>query len=90
MKIPKILQTKKSFKQELRRQIRLATTAAIGFTIAFSWREAIFELFQNVTSRILDITQNHYTTKIYTATLITIIGVLLIFLTSKILKEKKY
>ena len=90
MKIPKILQTKKSFRQEFRRQIRLAATAAIGFTIAFSWREAIFELFLNFTSRILDITKNHYTTKIYTAILITIIGVFLIFLTSKLLKEKKY
>jgi hypothetical protein len=91
MKIPhliKIHDTKRSFKKEFRRQIRLAVTAAIGFTIAFAWREAIFNTFLNFVSRILDLAPDHYSAKLYTAITITIFGVLLIFLTSKMLKEK--
>lgn len=83
-----MLKTKRSFRQEFRKQIRLAVTAAIGFTIAFSWREAVFDLFLNFTSRVLDLSIDHYSTKIYAAILITILGVVLIFFTSKILKEK--
>lgn len=88
MKIHQMIKTKRSFKQEFKKQIRFAITAAIGFTIAFAWREAVFDLFLNFTSRVLDLSFEHYSTKIYTAILITILGVLLIFLTSKILKEK--
>ncbi len=83
----KLLKTKRSFRKEFTRQIRLAVIAAIGFTVAFAWREAIFDLFQNFVSRFLDLTIEHYSTKIYTAIAITIAGVLLIFLTSKLLKE---
>jgi hypothetical protein len=89
MKFHHLLKTKRSFKQEFRKQIRLAITAAIGFTIAFSWREAVFEAVLNFTSRVLDLSPEHYSTKIYTAIVITILGVLLIMLTSKTLKEKK-
>jgi hypothetical protein len=83
----KIFQTKRSFKKEFKRQIRLAVIAAIGFTVAFAWREAIFDLFQSFVSRFLDVSTEHYLTKIYTSIAITIAGVLLIFITSKILKE---
>jgi hypothetical protein len=88
MKFQQLLKTKRSFRQEFRKQIRLAITAAIGFTIAFSWRESVFDLFLNFTSRIFDLSIEHYTTKIYTAIFVTILGVVLIFFTSKILKEK--
>lgn len=91
MKIPnfiKIHDTKRSFKKEFRRQIRLAVTAAIGFTIAFAWKESVFNAILNFTSRLLDLAPEHYTTKIYAAIFITLLGVLLIFLTSKMLKEK--
>jgi hypothetical protein len=88
MKIHQMIKTKRSFRQEFKKQIRFAITAAIGFTIAFSWREAVFDMFLNFTSRILDLSIEHYSTKIYTAIAVTIFGVLLIFLTSKLLKEK--
>jgi len=84
----KFKKPKKSFRNEFRRQIRLAMTAAIGFTIAFAWREAVFQSFQNVVSRALDLAPEHFTTQIYTATTITVAGVLLILLTSRILKDK--
>jgi len=88
MKFHHLIKTKRSFKQEFKKQIRFAVTAAIGFIIAFSWREAVFDMFLNLTSRLLDLSIDHYSTKIYTATIITVFGVLLIFFTSKILKDK--
>ena len=83
----KLFQIKKSFRKEFKKQLRFAITAAIGFSIAFAWRESIFELFQNFVSRFLDLPIAHYTTQIYTAITITIVGVILIFITSKILRE---
>lgn len=83
-----ILNPKRSFKTEFKRQIRLALTAAIGFTIAFAWRNAVFDSFLSFVSRFLDVSQDHYLTEIYTALAITIFGVFLIFLTSKLLRER--
>lgn len=83
----KIFQAKRSFKAEFKRQIRLAVTAAIGFTIAFAWRNAIFEAFQSFVSRFLDVPIGHYLSETYTALAITLGGVLLILLTSKVLRE---
>jgi len=82
-----ILKTKKSFRKEFRRQIRFAIDAAIGFTIAYAWRESVFNTFENFISRFFDLTKGHYDTQIYTALTITLFGVALIFLTSKLLKE---
>lgn len=84
----KILQTKRSFRAEFKRQIRLAITAAIGFSIAYAWREAIFDTFLSFVTRFLDLNENHYLTETYTAVLITIAGVLIILLTSRILRER--
>jgi hypothetical protein len=83
----KIFQTKRSFKKEFKRQIRLAIIAAIGFTVAFAWRESIFNMFQSFVSRFLDINPEHYLSQIYTSITITLAGVILIFITSKLLKE---
>jgi hypothetical protein len=82
-----IFDTKRSFRQEFRRQIRLAIVAAIGFTIAWAWRNAIFDSFQSFVARFLDIQEGHYLTEIYTAIVITLAGVLLIYICSKFLKE---
>ncbi len=83
----KIFRVNHSFNKEFKRQIRLAVTAAIGFTIAFAWRNAIFDSFQNYVSRFLDVQREHYLSEIYTALTITLFGVILIFITSKILKD---
>jgi hypothetical protein len=83
----KILKTKRSFRTEFKRQIRLALTAAIGFTIAYAWRQAIFDAFHNFVTRFLDVPPEHYLSETYTALVITLAGVLLIFLTSKMLRD---
>jgi hypothetical protein len=84
----KILKTNRSFRKEFKRQLRLAIIAAIGFTVAFAWRNAIFDTFQSFISRIFALAPTHFTTEIYTAITITLAGVAIIFLTSKILKDK--
>jgi len=83
----KIFDTKRSFRKEFRHQIRLAIVAAIGFSVAFAWRNAIFDAFQSFVARFLDIESGHYLTEIYTAVAITLAGVILILITSKLLKE---
>lgn len=82
-----VFQTKKSFRKEFKRQIRLALVAAIGFTIAFAWRNAVFDAFQNFVARFLDVAPDHYLSELYTAIVITLFGVILIFITSKLLQE---
>jgi hypothetical protein len=81
------LTSSRSFRKEFRKQIRLAVVAAIGFTIAFAWRNAIFDSFQDALVRFLDVQKYHFLTEIYTALAITIVGVSLILVTSKFLKE---
>lgn len=83
-----ILKTRRSFRKEFKRQIRLAIIGAIGFTIAYGWKEAIFNTFQNYVSRFLEVTADHFLTKTYTALALTIAGVMTIFVTSYFLKDK--
>ena len=83
----RIFKTSRSYKKEFKRQLRLAVTAGIGFTIAFAWRNAIFESMLNYVSRILDISPNHYLTEVYTAIFMTFLGVFLIFVTAKLLRD---
>lgn len=82
-----ILKTKRSFRKEFKRQIRLAIVAAIGFTIAYSWKEAIFSSFQTYVSRFLQVSPEHHLTQNYTAIAITLFGVIAILITSALLKD---
>lgn len=82
-----ILRTRRSFKKEFKKQLRLALTASIGFLIAYGWRNAVFDSFQSFVSRFFDVPFGHYATEIYTAIGLTLIGVIFIFITSKLLRE---
>lgn len=81
----KIFQTKRSFRKEFRRQIRLAITAAIGFSVAFAWRNAIYDSTLEIVKKFTESTQV-ISNEIITAILITIVSVLFLFITAKILK----
>jgi hypothetical protein len=83
----KMFNTRRSFRHEFKRQLRLAIVAAIGFTVAFAWRNAVYDTFQNWIARLLDLAPQHYTTETYTALGITLIGVLAIYISSRILRE---
>jgi len=81
-----LFKTKRTFRKEFKRQLKMAIIAAIGFSIAFAWRNSIFSLFQNFLVRFFDLQKEHYLNEIYTSIAITIAGVLIILLTSKIFK----
>ena len=83
----KVFHKKRSFKSEFKKQLRYAITASIGFTVAFAWRNAIFDTFQEVVSRALNVTPEHFLTQTYTAIIITIVAVAAIFATSKVLRD---
>ena len=78
---------KRSFRLEVRRQMRLAIASAIGFTIAYGWKEAIFDGMERQVARLLEVAPDHFLTHTYTATILTLIGVLLIFVTARVLRD---
>ena len=82
-----MLKVRRSFRLEVKRQLRLAIASAIGFTIAFGWKEAIFEGMINYVSRIMDVNPDHYLTNTYTAIAMTFLGVLCIFISARLLRE---
>jgi biotin transporter BioY len=82
-----LFKTKASFRKELKRQIRYAIAAAVGFLIAFAWRNSIINIAQDIVARFTESTKV-VASNLSSAMLITLIGVLIIFLSSKILKDK--
>lgn len=77
---------RRSFKKEFKRQLRFAIMAAIGFTIAFAWRDAVYNSSRDLVEKFIEVA-NVTLTEIYTAMFITIIGVILLFLSSKFLRD---
>lgn len=82
----RILKTKKSFRKELKRQLRYAIAAAAGFLIIFAWRDAIINASRNLVKRFAETTPIA-TTEVTTAVFFTIIGVIIIIISSKLLKD---
>ncbi|MBM3247439.1 hypothetical protein FJZ17_02785 [Candidatus Pacearchaeota archaeon] len=83
----RIFKTKRSFKKEFKRQIKWAIAAAVGFTIAYAWRDAVIVLTKDIVTRIAESTRAGLTS-IYSALLITLIGVLIILASSRLLRDK--
>jgi len=77
---------KSKFGVEFKRQMRLAIAAAIGFIIAFSWRDFIFELTRNWIIN-LELSTNIHLINLTSSILITIFGVFLIVLSSRLLEK---
>ncbi len=81
----RVFHTRSSFKKEFKRQLKFALIAAIGFTIALAWRDSIRKISSSVIETFLNITGSALS-EIYIALFITIIGVIIILITSKTLK----
>jgi hypothetical protein len=75
------------YRQEFRKQMRLFIIFTLGFTIAFTWRETVFDLSKSLVNLIAHPT-NPNATSIWASVFITIVSALLIFLTAKWLRDK--
>jgi hypothetical protein len=74
------------FMREFRRQIRMTIVVTLGFTIAFTWRQTIFDISQNIVEFFTHV-QGSIKLSILTSTFITILSLLLVYLTSHFLKK---
>ncbi|MBU2562276.1 MAG: hypothetical protein KKF68_01280 [Nanoarchaeota archaeon] len=76
----------KRFKREFRRQMRSLIIIALGFTIAFTWRQTIFDLSQSMIQFITKV-ENSNSLSIYTSIFITFLCIVLICSVAYILKD---
>lgn len=74
------------FKKEFKRQLRILILFTLGFTIAFTWRQTVFDLSQLIIRFFTEI-KNTSVLSILTSTFITIISIILIYLTSYYLRD---
>jgi len=74
-----------NFKREFRKQLRLALAAAAGFIIALAWKDFIFKATGDILSKFLKLTP--ITSALAISIVLTFIGVLIIWISSKLLKE---
>ena len=76
----------KEFEKEFKRQLRMFINITFGFTIAFTWRQTIFDVSQSFISFLFH-PKNSYLSSIITSIFITLISIFLIFLSSHFLKQ---
>jgi uncharacterized protein YacL len=86
MDMSRLFKTKKNFRTEFKRQLRYAIAAAVGFMIVFAWRDAIINATKSLVERLSETTHTA-AIELSTATIITVVGVLIVVLSSKLLKE---
>ena len=79
-----MLKTSFKFWREVKRQTRLAITAAVGFIIAYSWKDYVIQAFGSTFKDIQSIYPS--TSSFLTAFFLTLIGVGFILISSKLLK----
>ncbi|MCK5149921.1 hypothetical protein KAJ87_03265 [Candidatus Pacearchaeota archaeon] len=76
------------FKKEFQRQIRMLIIVTLGFTIAFTWRQTIFDLSLAFVKFVTKI-QNTSTLSIFSSAFITLFSIFIIYLTAHFLKGRK-
>lgn len=74
------------FQRELKKEIRTLIVVTIGFTIAFSWRQTIFDASITLIKSMFNL-KSELSSSIVASLFITIIGLILILISSKCLKE---
>ena len=76
----------KRFKREFKRQLRILILFTLGFTIAFTWRQTIFDLSQYLIHFFIEV-KSTATLSILASILITLISLILIYITSYFLRD---
>jgi hypothetical protein len=82
----KLLAFDRPFKSELKKEMRLLVLMTIAFSIAFSWRQTMFDATMWVIEKTFNL-EHGLTSNILASTTITLLGLILIFLTSKWFKK---
>ncbi|MEK6906594.1 MAG: hypothetical protein AABW81_03160 [Nanoarchaeota archaeon] len=75
------------FKREFKHQLRLFITFTLGFTIAFTWRQTIFDASSNFMRFITHI-KDSTTLSLVSSLFVTVVSLLLIYLSTQLLKEE--
>jgi hypothetical protein len=76
-------------RREFKKELRLLIVFTFGFTIAFTWRQTIFDLTSDLIQSALSV-ENNSSLTILTSFFITIISVAIIYTTSYFLKDADY
>ena len=76
---------KRKFSKEFKEHLRIGLTAAIGFVIAFAWREPLILFVNDFVLKYLN-SSAVFHAGIISALLITFLGVLLIWFLSRVLR----
>jgi hypothetical protein len=76
---------KKKFAKQFKENLRIGLAAAVGFTVAFAWREPLILFFNDIVELITKTTLP-YSVGIISAFLITFFGVLFLWIISKYLR----
>ncbi len=79
----------RSFRREFKKQLRLLIIITLGFTIAFTWRQTIFDLSLAFVSYLTE-TQNTSELSILASLFITALSVVLIYIMAHFLKDSDY
>ena len=85
----KFLLGRRIFKKEFKKQLRLLIIITFGFTIAFTWRQTIFDISTEFVGFLTNIKDSSLLS-IVSSIFITLMSILLIYLTSHFLKEEDY
>ncbi|MBS3089604.1 hypothetical protein J4461_01850 [Candidatus Pacearchaeota archaeon] len=78
-----------NFRREFKKELRLIIVVTLGFTIAFTWRQTVFDTAQDFVQRLTHI-QSSAALSILTSGFITLISLIIILLTSKLLRDNPH
>lgn len=76
---------KQKFTKQFKENLRIGLAAAVGFTVAFAWREPLILFFNDIVE-IVAKTTLPYSISIISAFLITFLGVLFLWIISRYLR----
>jgi len=76
-----------NFKAEFRRQMRFLIIVTLAFTIAFTWRQTVFDASQALVLLVTHVQSSTYAS-ILTSIFITLVSIIIIYGTSKLLKDR--
>ncbi len=74
------------YKKEFKKQMRMLIIITLGFTIAFTWRQTIFDLSESFVNFFLHL-KNNSVSSILTSVFITLLSLILIIITTYWLKD---